>query len=70
MTKCGAFWIKKDKKGNSYMTGIIENDSLPSTEKIQVVFFKNKKKESEKQPDYLMFLSEPKSQRDDQDVPF
>ncbi|PIV21217.1 MAG: hypothetical protein COS40_08565 [Deltaproteobacteria bacterium CG03_land_8_20_14_0_80_45_14] len=69
MTKCGAFWLKKDKNGKAFMSGIIENDSLPSTEKIPVVVFKNKKKESEKQPDYLMFLSEPKSQKED-DVPF
>ena len=67
--KCGAFWIRKDKSGNSYLTGVIENDSLPSTEKIPVVVFKNKKKESEKQPDYLMFLSEPKPQKDE-DAPF
>ena len=74
MMKLGAFWLKKDKNGNSYMSGMIDNDSLPHTEKIPVVLFKNTRKSEEKQPDYLLYLSEPREEKpkkiDEDDVPF
>jgi len=57
--KIGAFWLKKDKNGQSYMAGSLEDLSGD----IKVVLFKNSKKEKENQPDYLLYLSEPKEDK-------
>ena len=56
--KLGAFWKKVDKNNNAYMSGVLDNDAMPHTQKIPVVLFKNTRKEDEKQPDYLLYLSE------------
>ncbi len=72
MIKLGALWAKgKDKNGNPYMTGILDNDAIPHTSKIPVVLFKNTRKEDEKQPDYYLYLSEPRQDKPKQeDVDF
>lgn len=70
MLKLGALWLKESKQGKKFMTGIIENDSLPHIQKIPVVVFKNEKKQSDKSPDYLIFLSEDREFKKSDDVPF
>jgi hypothetical protein len=64
----GGLWIKKGKSGQFMsgeidMNGIAEQTSEP-TEKIRIVVFKNdRKKEGEKYPDYRIYLSKPKEDR-------
>jgi len=69
----GAFWIKKSKKGMTFMSGTVEIDG----KKTEVVVFKNDKGDNEKRPDYRMYESEPleqdkpaATQDDDDGVPF
>jgi uncharacterized protein (DUF736 family) len=59
MIKIGAMWSRTSKKGVPFITGIIDNGTLPHVEKTPIVVFKNTNKAGEKSPDYLMFLSEP-----------
>ena len=54
--KIGALWSKKTSEGKEYFTGVI-NDLRGD---IQIVIFKNDKKENENQPDYDILLSEAK----------
>lgn len=49
-------WAKKDKNGQSYMVGSLG----PS---ISVLIFKNKNKEDEKHPDYIMYFA-PKEKKE------
>ena len=53
----GAIWIKQSKKGNEYMSGKITS---PGGEEFNVVIFPNTKKTKETQPDYRIYLSEPR----------
>ncbi len=65
MLKIGALWNRVAKKtGVAFITGIIDNDALPHTEKIPIVVFKNTRKQAANSPDYLMFLSEPAKQKE------
>lgn len=64
MIKIGALWNRKSKKGLDFITGIIDNDALPHTQKIPIVVFKNTNRQGEKSPHYLMFLSETQEQRE------
>ena len=57
--KIGALWGKKTKDGQKYFTGVI-NDLRGD---IQIVVFRNDKKENENQPDYDILLSEPKEEK-------
>ncbi len=54
--KIGALWSKKTTDGKEYFTGVISD----LRGEIQIVVFKNDKKENENQPDYDILLSEPK----------
>jgi hypothetical protein len=60
MKKVGALWGRTARgTGMKFITGIIDRNELPATEKVNVVVFQNTKKQKENSPDYLMFLSEP-----------
>lgn len=68
MTKLGALWAKKSEKGFSFFSGTLNIDDR----KIPIVVFPNRDK-SGNQPDWNIYLSEPKGakkQEDDQGVPF
>jgi uncharacterized protein (DUF736 family) len=56
--KIGALWSKKTGDGKEYFTGVISD----LRGGIQIVVFKNDKKENENQPDYDILLSEPKQE--------
>ena len=57
--KIGALWSKKTGEGKEYFTGVISD----LRGEIQIVIFKNDKKEKENQPDYDILLSEPKEEK-------
>ncbi len=58
--KIGALWLRESKDGTKkYMSGIIEDLSGD----IQIVVFRNDKKEKENQPDYQILLSEKREER-------
>jgi hypothetical protein len=60
MKKVGALWSRIARSsGKPFITGIIDRNELPATEKVNVVVFENTQRQSEKSPNYLMFLSEP-----------
>ena len=70
MIKLGAMWISKNPK--VAYSGQLDGDALPKG-KIPIIVFKNSKKERENQPDYIIYLSEPKGKpkKDDTEgVPF
>lgn len=56
--KIGALWAKTSKEGKKYMSGTLEDLSGD----IQIVIFKNDRKEKENYPDFLIYRSEPRSQ--------
>jgi uncharacterized protein (DUF736 family) len=54
LEEAGAFWIKKSKTGNNFLTGTVKNKS---GEEIKVIVFKNKyKTEGSNQPDYRVYF--------------
>jgi len=53
--KIGALWSKKTSEGMEYFTGVISD----LRGEIQILVFRNDKKENENQPDYNILLSEP-----------
>jgi uncharacterized protein (DUF736 family) len=54
LEEAGAFWIKKSKTGNQFLTGKIKSKS---GEEISVMVFKNKyKTEGSNQPDYRIYF--------------
>lgn len=57
--KIGALWLREAKGGKKYMSGIIED----LTGDIQIVVFRNEKKEKDTQPDFQILLSEKKPER-------
>lgn len=56
--KIGALWSRKTKEGQEYFSGVISD----LRGDIQIVVFRNDRKENENQPDYNILLSEPKEQ--------
>jgi len=77
MKKCGALWKRRSKEGRDFLAGVLNGKELPKIdEDIPIIFFKNDRKETEKQPDYFLFLSEPREKKEEpqpekeQDVPF
>ena len=65
----GALWIKKSDGNREYLAGNL--DLGPLFPKINIVVFKNDKKEKESQPDYRILLSQPKEkEKGGGDVPF
>lgn len=67
MEKLGALWLKDGKKGK-YMSGVVEINGV----KTNILVFKNDHKESDKHPDYNIYLSEDKRGKvaDDDELPF
>ena len=59
MTKLGAFWKKESKDGKPYWTGSIEWKG----DKIPLVCFKNNFKKTDKHPDIIINLQEPREQQ-------
>jgi hypothetical protein len=55
MIKLGGLWVNETKAGEKYFSGKLS----PTT---NVLIFKNKYKESEKHPDYIMYLAPVKKQ--------
>jgi uncharacterized protein (DUF736 family) len=54
--EAGAFWIKKSKAGNTFLSGYFLD---ANKEKVSVVVFKNNfKKAGEPSPDYRIYLSD------------
>lgn len=54
MQELGAIWKRKSKKGDTYLSGIL---NMPWG-KMKIVCFLNDKKTKDNQPDFRMFLSE------------
>ncbi len=52
--KIGALWLKQSQDGRQFLSGVIQDLSGD----INIAVFKNDKKETEKQPDYNIVLSE------------
>lgn len=67
MKKLGSLWIKRDKNSNVYLTGTYGEQGSET----KLVVFSNKKTK-DTQPDWIIYLSEPKKEREvkDEDVPF
>jgi len=59
MTKLGAFWKKESKDGKPYWAGSIEWNG----EKIPLVCFRNSFKKTDKHPDIIVNLQEPREQQ-------
>lgn len=57
MEKLGALWEKEGKNGK-YMTGVIKIAGVET----RLVLFRNDRKESDKHPDWQIYLSEPKKE--------
>jgi uncharacterized protein (DUF736 family) len=69
LEEAGAFWIKKSKTGNQFLTGKVKSKS---GEEISVMVFKNKyKTEGSNQPDYRIYYDNgmPKNNQTSQDEP-
>jgi len=58
--KIGALWSKKTNDDKEYFSGVISD----LRGEIQIVVFRNDKKENENQPDYDILLSEPPKQEE------
>ena len=55
----GALWEKTSKSGTKYFSGVFESGD----QKTNIVIFQNSRKEKDNQPDWQIFLSEPKPQQ-------
>lgn len=63
--KMGAAWVKTSKKGDKFFSGQFEIEGV----KTQFVMFKNSyKEEGSKQPDWVMYKSEPREGAKEEDV--
>ena len=52
----GAFWTKDGPKGK-FLSGTVEVGEGDKKQKLQVVMFPNRNKESDRQPDYILYTS-------------
>lgn len=56
----GSLWVKKGKNGEAFFSGrIMQTNGVP----MNIVVFSNDKGGVEKRPDYRIFLSEPREDR-------
>ena len=57
----GALWKRKSKNGLTYLAGHVKvEDELGTVKTTKVVLFSNKKKTSDNQPDFRMYVSKVK----------
>ena len=63
--KIGALWQKTSSKGLVYFSGVIES---PNKTAIPVIIFANTRKNSPKQPDFEVYLQEPREQNSYRDT--
>ncbi len=61
LNKLGALWLKTSKSGTKFMTGVVK---IGGRETRLVVFKNNRKLAGSKQPDYQIFESQPREERD------
>ena len=78
MDRVGRLWLKTSKKGDKFMSGVVEIGG----QKVDVLVFKNNRKRPDKRdPDYDIFRAEPRedipeaaprpsAHGDDSDLPF
>jgi uncharacterized protein (DUF736 family) len=67
LEEAGAFWIKKSKTGNQFLTGKIKSKS---GEEISVMVFKNKyKTEGSNQPDYRIYFDNNNNKKLEEVIP-
>lgn len=62
MESIGALWEKNSPKGAKYFAGSVEIDG----KKIPLVVFKNGYKKEDKHPDWKIFISKPKEERNNE----
>jgi len=62
----GAFWTKNGPKGK-YLTGHVEVDELGIKQKVKVVVFPNRHKNNDRSPDYVIYKSEMKKEKPQED---
>lgn len=60
----GAIWVRKSKKGETFLTMSFEPEGRDGP-KISLVAFKNKNKSSDKSPDYYITKSRDREERTD-----
>jgi len=58
----GALWKRKDKKGRTYLTGVVNG--------MKVVIFANDKGDNEKRPDFRVYKSREQGERHEESDPF
>ena len=63
--KIGALWLKQNKNGKKYLSGVLEMNG----EKVKIVVFKNTYKKDDKHPDYIIKRSESKSKETQEENP-
>lgn len=59
----GAIWIRKSKAGDKYMNLSLDREQIETKlgdEKIKLIAFINKHKETDNQPDLTIYFSEPR----------
>ena len=75
LKKIGALWVKDSKSGQKFFSGEIEINGI----KNNIIIFKNKYRENDKQPGYNIFLGdesrpqqkpEPQQKSFEDDIPF
>lgn len=54
--KIGSFWVKQSANGGDYMSGEVELNG----QKLRVVAFPNGYKQSERHPDWILYVSRPR----------
>lgn len=59
--KIGALWVHESKNGNRFMSGTVMVTIPGSATRIEtdITIWKNNYKESDKHPDYVIYLSQP-----------
>lgn len=65
----GAIWTKKSAAGETFLSITLEPDGRDGR-RIDLVAFKNKKKTSDKHPDFYIQLSRPPQKKREEDDPF
>ena len=59
--RAGALWLKEDKNGKKYLSGVIDRDKIPERGNVRITIFKNRSKQKQNHPDYHIFLDEEQS---------